>query len=118
MTAKRGGQPGNKNNSKGKSWTDALRRQLAQYTDDKIAMGEALNEIAKTCVMQAIAGCKDARAEIANRIEGKITERIEGDFTHHVAAELTDEQLLAIARGSSDRAADAPGGEENPPGLH
>jgi hypothetical protein len=111
-------RPGNKNAAKGTQWKDALRRQLAQYTDDRIKMGEALNEIAKVCVIQALAGDKDARQEIANRLDGKPKETIDATFTQAVAQELTDEQLLDIARGSSDGDSETATGPEDSSGIH
>jgi hypothetical protein len=65
---------GNQNAKKAKDWENALRRVLAQYenVEAKISKGEALTKIAEQCVVQAIAGDKDARAEIANRLDGKV----------------------------------------------
>jgi hypothetical protein len=110
-------RPGNRNAARATAWKDALRRQLAQYTDDKVAMGEALNTIAKVCVMQALSGDKDARMEIANRLDGKPKETIDATFTQAVAEELTDEQLLDIARGSRDGDPEAQAGEEDATSL-
>jgi hypothetical protein len=62
---------GNKNNTKNKPWTDALRRALARYADDDVKTGEALNHIATQYVKCAVNGDKDAITELANRLDGK-----------------------------------------------
>jgi hypothetical protein len=70
---------GNQNARKAKDWEKALRRVLAQYESEKVPKGEALAKIAEACVIQAMAGDKDARAEVANRIDGKVPQAIVGD---------------------------------------
>jgi hypothetical protein len=70
---------GNKNARKAKDWENALRRVLVQYTNDNVPQGEALAVIAKVCVEQAMAGDKDARNEIANRLDGKPAQIVIGD---------------------------------------
>lgn len=119
-TGKRGAPLGNKNNRKGRAWFEALRAELAMFEDKgrNIERGQALRAIAKKCVEQAIDGDKDARTEIANRLDGKPKETIEAQFTQAVVEELTDEQLLDIARRSGDRAADEAQCEEDSPGIH
>jgi len=109
-----GAPKGNRNAKKAKDWESALRRALAQYEDpeNKVAPGQALKKIAENVVKQAIAGSKDAITEIACRLDGKPTEYIETDVTHRFASELSDDELEAIASGSSDGAADSP---ESPP---
>lgn len=69
---------GNQNARKAKDWENALRRVLAQYESDKVPRGEALAKIAEQCVSQALAGDKDARAEIANRLDGKVPQALIG----------------------------------------
>lgn len=71
---------GNQNAKKAKDWENALRRVLAQYENPeaKINRGDALAKIAETCVIQAMAGDKDARAEIANRLDGKVPQALIG----------------------------------------
>jgi hypothetical protein len=71
---------GNRNARKAKDWENALRRVLAQYenVEAKIGRGEALAKIAEACVIQAMAGDKDARAEIANRLDGKVPQALIG----------------------------------------
>jgi hypothetical protein len=86
--AAKGAQKGNKNASKTKDWEHTLRRVLTsfEYRDKDsgevtIKRGEALRKIAEQCVMQALAGDKDARQEIANRLDGKPSEHVTLDGT-------------------------------------
>lgn len=115
---KGGGQPGNKNARKSKAWENALRMELASYETDTVQKGTALRAIAKKCVEQAIAGDDKARTEIGNRLDGKAREHVELDFTHRLAQELTDDELLNIARGSGDRADAEKGSSEESSELH
>lgn len=123
MADGRGGKFGNKNAVKAKDWERALRTELHHYEDKDrgIAKGTALANIAKKCVEQALNGDKDARSEIANRLDGKAREHVDVDFTHRLAQELTDDELLNIlrneARGGDGTAAEATGSED-PAGLH
>ena len=66
-----GAQPGNKNASKNKVWSDLLRRLAMR---DKKQM-EAL---AKALIDKAKAGDVPALKELGDRIEGKIPQAIEG----------------------------------------
>lgn len=97
--AARGAQKGNRNAAKNKDWESALRRVIATFElkDDagvvKVARGEALRKIAEQCVMQAIAGDKDARAEIANRLDGKPTEHVQ--VAHTIERRLSYAERLA-----------------------
>jgi hypothetical protein len=69
---------GNQNARKAKDWENALRRILAQYESEKVPRGEALAKIAEQCVLQALEGDRDARNEIANRLDGKHKQPIVG----------------------------------------
>jgi hypothetical protein len=71
---------GNKNGRKAKDWEQALRRVLSLYESPELRVnkGEALAKIAEVCVLQAISGDKDARAEIANRLDGKVPQALIG----------------------------------------
>jgi len=71
---------GNQNARKAKRWQDALNKALARYEseDGKIRAGEALDKIAEGVVIDALAGDKDARAEIGNRLDGKPAQAIIG----------------------------------------
>jgi ribosomal protein L17 len=100
--AVKGAQKGNKNASKTKDWEHTLRRVLTSFElqNDKgettIKRGEALRKIAEQCVLQAIAGDKDARQEIANRLDGKPSE--------HVKIDLTEEHVITYAQYLADKA--------------
>lgn len=88
---------GNQNARKAKDWENALRRVLAQYENPeaKISKGEALAKIAEACVIQAMAGDKDARAEIANRLDGKVPQALIGGDDED--APIKVEQILIRA---------------------
>ena len=74
--AKAGAPIGNNNATKAQAWRGALNRALAQYKEDGVPRGEALNRIAERVVRQALAGDKDCIAEIANRLDGKAVQGI------------------------------------------
>jgi len=77
-----GGAPlGNKNAAKSKDWQNALRWVADNYENEAagITRGQALRKMATVCFEQAMAGDKDARAEIANRLDGKPVQPICGD---------------------------------------
>jgi hypothetical protein len=92
---------GNKNARKAKDWENALRRVLAQYenAEAKIPKGEALAKIAEQCVVQAIAGDKDARAEIANRLDGKVPQALIGGDEDDPAIKV-EEIIIRSVNGS------------------
>lgn len=73
--AHRGGQPGNRNSTKGKAWFDALRKECVQK--------DALQKIAAVVVEKAIAGEPWAIQEVGNRFDGKPAQAVElsGDLT-------------------------------------
>ena len=71
-------QPGNKaavGGRKEKPWRDALMIALSDHGPDRAA----LRTIAARCVVDAINGDKDARREIAERLDGKVPQTIGGD---------------------------------------
>jgi hypothetical protein len=111
---------GNQNARKAKDWEGALRRALSQYEDagQQIRPGEALKKIAENVVKLALAGSKDAIAEIANRLDGKATEHVEAHVSHYLVSELTDDELATIAAGSSEGASETTTGEAEPSGIH
>lgn len=74
-----GAPVGNDNATKGKKWSGAIRRALNEYESETVKQGEALLEIAKGVVRDALAGDKDARAEIGNRLDGKPAQVVVGD---------------------------------------
>jgi len=88
----------NKNQSRSKPWTDALRRALARFDDDgKIEAGQALNRIADQYVKTAFNGDKDAIAEIANRLDGKPAQSVAIDED---SGPLTIEIVKRIVKSS------------------
>jgi hypothetical protein len=60
---------GNQNAKRAAKWRDALERALSARDGDK--PGSTLFHIADRAIGEALAGDKDARAEIANRLDGK-----------------------------------------------
>lgn len=117
-----GAPKGNRHAAKDRIWRRALNEELKKYEAEGIKPGEALNAIAKLCVSDALASDPDVRAaariEIANRLDGKPTEHVVAEFTNALAEELSDEELLSIARGSGDRAVEEAGSPEDNSGLH
>lgn len=118
----KGAPKGNRNAAKDRIWRKALDRELKLYVADGIERGQALNAIAKQCVKDALHDDpdvrRDARKEIADRLDGKPTEHIEAEFTSRLAEELSDEELLDIARTGGDGATEETGGTEDNPGFH
>lgn len=72
---------GNKNATKSKEWTAALKWQLENYENEtsSIKRGTALRTIAKQVVEAALSGDKDSWQEIGNRLDGKPAQAIIGD---------------------------------------
>lgn len=60
-----------------KEWQTALKWALREYQTDKVDRGAAIRAIALMTIDLAIKGDKDARAEIANRLDGKAVQQIE-----------------------------------------
>lgn len=58
-------------------WQTALKWALKNYETDRVARGAAIRAIALTTINLAIQGDKDARAEIANRLDGKAVQQVE-----------------------------------------
>ena len=112
---------GNKFASHDKPWTNALNRVLAQLevkdADGKVLAkaGEALRLIAEVTVQRAMAGDKDARKEIADRMDGKPTEFLNVNHARDPLEMSTDELAAEILRR---RAAQAGTGEEQPSVVH
>lgn len=69
--AERGGQPGNKNATKNRPLTDAIRRVL--LAED----GKKLRELAEALVDRAIAQSDTAAKEVAERVDGKVQQDVE-----------------------------------------
>lgn len=75
--SERGGQPGNKNASKNKPITDAIRRAL--LADD----GKLVRELAEALIRRAIEQSDTAAKEILERSDGKVKDELglSGEFT-------------------------------------
>jgi hypothetical protein len=70
---------GNTNRANGKRFANALKAALEEYESDKVKRGEALREIAKGLVLDALSGDATARREVADRLDGKPAQIIAGD---------------------------------------
>ena len=71
----KGGAPiGNKNATKNKIWSDAVRKAITQ--------GENINLLAAALVEKALAGDISALKEIGDRLEGKPTQQIDQNTEH------------------------------------
>lgn len=70
--AERGGQPGNKNATKAKPWSEAINRVL--LAND----GEKMRKLAEKIVEKALDGDVPALREIGDRVEGKPAQAITG----------------------------------------
>jgi|SRR6185312_3692021 len=120
--AHRGAQPGNRNATKTKRWTQAIDKALKQFQDKKLRVkaGEALDRIAKLLVKEALQGDWWAVTEIGNRLDGKPAQSIDvtGEITH--VRELSDAELLERLDRESDPAGavDPSPGSTEPPGIH
>jgi hypothetical protein len=73
-----GAKIGNKNATKGKDWTDAIRHALATYENDSIKRGHALKAIALKLVGKCLEGDTGAMEKLGDRIEGKVPQAITG----------------------------------------
>lgn len=62
---------GNTNKADGRKWAGAIRRALHEYSDDRVAQGQALHVIAMGIVKDALGGDAAARREIGDRLDGK-----------------------------------------------
>lgn len=88
-TSNKGGAPlGNDNAAKNKPWAEALRKALIQYESKDIKQGEALAKVAAVTVELALAGDKDARQEIGNRLDGKPHQTVAAEIDASVTVEV------------------------------
>ena len=94
-------QKGNRNAAHDKPWTRALERHAQQNPD-------LLRDLAIKTFALALEGDAQARAEIANRLDGKPVQPVEMSGSVDVgksARDYTDDELAAIAAGSGVGAA-------------
>lgn len=115
MSGKVGGQYGNKNNTKGKALTDALRKALVQYESEKCKMGEAPHAIASNLVKLAVEDSdKWATEFIWDRMDGKPDQNFKhsGSVTVESVSEeharLVAESFLDSIRAASGDSASEP----------
>lgn len=89
---------GNQNAKKAKRWQDALNKALARFAteDGKVKAGEALDKIAETVVIQALAGDRDAWQEIGNRLDGKVAQAIIGGDDGDPPVRIARIELVAL----------------------
>ena len=78
---------GSTNRANGKRFANAVKAALEDYESDGVKRGEALREIARGMVRDALAGDQTARREIADRLDGKPRQQVEvsGDEENPVA---------------------------------
>jgi hypothetical protein len=118
MAGEKAGNPkwvkGQSGNPGGRPKADYRIKELAK---EKTPL--ALNTLAYVCEHGENEGARVAAAEaLLNRGWGKPTQTIEANVTHAVAADMTDEELIDIARRSSDGAAEEAGGTQDAAELH
>jgi hypothetical protein len=88
---KPGAPKGNKNNAKGKLWSDALRLELAGNVNAK-----KLRKIAQKVIEMATEGDMQAIREIGDRLEGKPSQSIDmtvTEMSHEEALDLLDQDI-------------------------
>jgi hypothetical protein len=109
---------GNKNAQKAKLYEQALKRALARATGQTVDAG--LDKVAEQAVKAAFAGEKWAIEHVSDRLDGKAAQSVEhsGSIENRHVSELSREQLLAIAAGSSPGATEEAGREPEPTGVH
>ena len=71
--AKVGAPLGNTNGSKGRPWTDAIKRALARRSD---SVEGGLNDLADTFIEAVASGDAWAMKELGDRLEGKSAQSI------------------------------------------
>lgn len=106
------GQSGNPaGRSKDKVWADAIRIAVNESAGDR----RRLRALADKLVEEALSGNMQAMKEIGDRLDGKAAQSVDVNITR-TPAEMTDDELIEIARGGG--AADAPDGSEELPSVH
>ena len=67
---------GNKNASKSKPWSDAIRRAIARYDAKRDEDAKFLNVLADQLLIDCINGEKSALDELTNRLDGKAAQSV------------------------------------------
>lgn len=93
--AKKGGQPGNNNPSRGKIWNDALRRAITQED------GRRLRLAAEQLLDKAADGEAWAIKELADRLDGKAFQSVElsGDSDNPLALSVIKRVIVDPKNG-------------------
>jgi DNA-directed RNA polymerase subunit K/omega len=87
---------GSTNRANGKRFANAVKQALEEYEDDKVKRGEALREIARGLVADAIARDPIARKELADRLDGRPAQAIVGDDEHDPIRTLSEIVIRAV----------------------
>ncbi len=101
-------------------WAAPKMRGWLEKTAEGVKLRDADgNETNKYVVFPDPGRALDLVAKLSDFVLPRLG-RIEhaGEVIHRHAKEMSDDQLLSIASGSSDRAADAPERSQEPPGVH
>jgi hypothetical protein len=75
--AERGGQPGNKNATKGKRWQEAIERALERRTGSRIDQLHEIDACADALIDAVLDKDMTAIKEFGDRIDGKVMQNIE-----------------------------------------
>lgn len=86
--AERGAQPGNKNATKNKPWSEAINRAL--LAED----GKRLRELAEKLITKALEGDVTALKEIGDRVDGKPAQILQGDPDAPLALEFIERRIV------------------------
>ena len=86
--AERGGQPGNKNATKNKPWSDAINRAL--LAND----GQKLRALADKLIDKALEGDVQALKEIGDRVEGKPAQVLATDPDNPLGFEIIERRVV------------------------
>jgi molecular chaperone GrpE (heat shock protein) len=92
----RGGQPGNKNGSKGKPWQDAINRALARRKDSGGTVDGGLNALADKFLEAVADGGVAEFKEMADRLDGKAHQSTDSEVT--IAALPTNVNLTNLTK--------------------
>ena len=112
------GAPKGSRNHEG-PWAKHLRWALAEYSDDKVLRGFALQDIAMLVIGNALKGERDAIKEIGDRLDGRPAQALHVSSDDRKAVQdMTDEELLAILASRRGGTADEEEGEGESARVH